>query len=210
MRWLISWVGEHAGYINSSPKKAVENDEIGVGYMYLPVGQRQKGLHYHMITEIYMMSKRYLEGYDGSGISHRAGPMDLIYIPPGVPHSVRNCGSEDVELIWLHDGVEAQGVTVYCNTEEDVLNAGGKNPSGSSAFAIWNLAGQSREPRSLNSSSGPSPGSADQKASRISNRGFACESEKIAVCLTVLMPEQKSVPRYHAAAEVYVIVKGKA
>ena len=210
MRWLISWVGGRKGYINSNPGKAVENDEIGVGYMCLPVGQRQKGLHYHLITEIYVISKGYLEGYDGTGKPHRAGPMDLIYIPPGVPHGVRNCGSEDVELIWLHDGVEAKGVTVYCNTEEDILNAPGKDP-----IRIVHLrdlepswsAPRAKEPEflrwAINWIAGP-------QGFENLNRGFAVESEKIAVGLTVLMPGHKSVPHHHAVAEVYVVVKGKA
>lgn len=209
-RWLTSWVGGPKGYVNSNPGYAVENDEIGMGLMYLPVGQRQEGLHYHTVTEIYIILKGHVEGYDGTDTSHRAGPMDCIYIPPGTPHGVRNSGLEDVELIWLHDGVEPKGVTVYCKTEEDVANAPSKETIRivrlQDLEPFWG-APRAKEPEFLrwtvNWIGGP-PGFENF------NPGYAVESEKISLGLTVLLPSNKQVPHQHSVAEVYVIVKGKA
>ena len=210
MRSLISWVGGPKGYVNSNPGFAVENDEIGVGLMYLPIGQRQQGLHYHTITEIYIIVKGQVEGYDALGIPHLAGPMDCMYIPPGVPHGVRNCGMEDVELIWLHDGMEAKGATVYCKNEDDIKNAPSKQPV--KVIPLPDLeptwgAPRAKEPEFLrwvvNWVGGPD-------GFENFNKGHAVESDKVALGLTVLLPGQKSVPHAHAVAEVYVIMKGKA
>ncbi|PGH08296.1 hypothetical protein AJ80_07892 [Polytolypa hystricis UAMH7299] len=210
LRSLISWVGGPKGYVNSNPGTAVENNEIGVGLMYLPVGQQQEGLHYHTVTEIYLILKGFVEGKDGSGTNHRAGPMDCVYIPPGVPHGVRNCGLEDVELVWLHDGLERKGATVYCDTEEDVKNAPSKEPvkvvSLRDLEPFWG-APRAKEPEFLrwmvNWIGGPA-------GFENLNRGVAVESEKIALGLTVLYPGQKQVPHQHAVAEVYTILQGKA
>jgi mannose-6-phosphate isomerase-like protein (cupin superfamily) len=210
MRWLISWVGGPKGYINSNPGFAVENDEISVGLMYLPVAQRQQGLHYHTITEIYVIIKGCVEGYDGSGHPHRAGPMDCIYIPRGVPHGVRNIGTEDVELVWLHDGVEAKGLTVYCQTQEDIDTAPSREPIRVVTLAglapFWN-APRAKEPEFLRyivSWIGGPPGFENF------NRGVAVETDKIALGLTVILPGHKQVHHRHDVAEVYVILKGKA
>lgn len=198
------------GFINASPGKAVENEDIGVGFMYLPVGQRQQGLHYHEVTEIYIIVKGNLEGYDSTGNPHRAGPMDLINIPAGIPHGVRNCGSEDVEMIWLHDGVEEKGVTVYCETDEDVKKAPGKKPisivSLKDLEPCWSLP-RAKEPEflrwSVNWIGGPT-------GFQNLNPGLAVESEKIATGLTVLMPGHKQVPVTHReVSETYIIIGGK-
>ncbi|KIW17970.1 hypothetical protein PV08_05165 [Exophiala spinifera] len=209
LRWLISWVGGRKGFVNSNPERAVINDEISVGLMYLPVGQRQEGLHYHTVTEIYVIVKGRVVGYDGSNTSHIAGPMDCIYIPAGVPHGVRNAGMEDVELIWLHDGVEASGMTIYCDTQQDLENAPSKAPIQvvqlQDLAPVWSNP-RAKEPEFLrwvvNWIGGP--GGFENL-----NPGYAVESEKIALGLTVLMPGNKQVPHCHSVAEVYVILKGK-
>ena len=113
MRWLVTWLGGPAGHINTNPGTAIENTQCAVGMMYLPVGQRQAGRHIHGVTEIYVVLQGELEGFDASGHPHRAGPMDCTYIPEGCPHGVRNCGMEDVILIWAHDGIERNGTAVY-------------------------------------------------------------------------------------------------
>jgi len=131
MRWLVTWLGGPPGYINPSRGLAAENEKMAVGYMSLPVGQQQSGLHAHTVTEIYIVLAGQLLGWDGRGESHLAGPGDCVYIPrgknlcrsdsltlltdrsPGVPHGVRCYGNEDAELIWLHDGVEIKGAVKY-------------------------------------------------------------------------------------------------
>ena len=113
MRWLATWVGGPPGHINTNPGVAVESDRIAIGMMYLPRGQRQAGVHTHSVTEIYVILQGELEGLDASGHPHRAGPLDCTYTPPGCPHGVRNCGMQDVVLIWIHDGIERNGTAVY-------------------------------------------------------------------------------------------------
>ncbi|KIW86159.1 hypothetical protein Z517_01554 [Fonsecaea pedrosoi CBS 271.37] len=125
LRWLISWVGGPKGYVNPSLGQSLISENICVGYMKLLAGNRQKGLHTHSIVEIYLVLRGELEGYDGLGHIHRAGPMDLIYIPVGVPHAVRATTLEDVELIWIHDGVEVKGTSIYYWDPETVPKVGG-------------------------------------------------------------------------------------
>jgi mannose-6-phosphate isomerase-like protein (cupin superfamily) len=113
MRWLVTWLGGPAGHINTNPGVAIESTQCAVGMMYLPRGQRQAGKHIHGVTEIYVVLQGELEGFDATGHPHRAGPMDCIYIPAGCPHGVRNCGLEDVVLIWVHDKIERNDAAVY-------------------------------------------------------------------------------------------------
>ena len=113
MRWLVTWVGGPAGNINTNPGVALETSRCAIGLMCLPRGQRQSGKHIHSITEIYIILEGTLEGFDGSGQPHHAGPMDCTAIPAGCPHGVRNCGTDDVLLVWVHDDIEADGVSTY-------------------------------------------------------------------------------------------------
>ncbi len=113
MRWLVTWVGGPAGHINTNPGVAVESSNCAIGLMLLPRGQRQSGKHIHSVTEIYVVLEGLLEGFDASGHPHGAGPMDCTVIPPGCPHGVRNCGLDDVLLVWVHDDIEADGVSAY-------------------------------------------------------------------------------------------------
>ena len=113
MRWLVTWVGGPSGHINTNPGVALESTNCAIGLMGLPKGQRQSGKHIHSVTEIYIILEGMLEGFDASGELHRAGPMDCTSIPAGCPHGVRNCGTDDVLLVWVHDDIEADGVSAY-------------------------------------------------------------------------------------------------
>ncbi len=113
MRWLVTWMGGPMGHINTNPGFAVESTRCAVGMMVLPPGQRQAGRHIHGVTEVYVVLQGESEGFDASDHPHRAGPVDCTYIPPGCPHGVRNCGVEDVALIWVHDGIECNDAAVY-------------------------------------------------------------------------------------------------
>jgi mannose-6-phosphate isomerase-like protein (cupin superfamily) len=113
MRSLITWVGGPEGHVNTNRGSAVESLRGIVGLMRMPVGNRQAGVHVHSITEIYVILKGEVESFDGDGNTHRAGPMDCLYIPAGVPHGVRAVGDTDLELIWLHDAIEREGVSRY-------------------------------------------------------------------------------------------------
>ena len=113
MRSLTSWVGGPDGYLNENPGQAAISDRCAVGLMRMPVGNRQAGVHFHSVTEIYVILKGQVESFDGVGNIHRAGPLDCLYIPAGVPHAVRTIGNEDLELIWVHDALEKTGTSVY-------------------------------------------------------------------------------------------------
>ncbi|KAJ5772698.1 hypothetical protein N7520_003227 [Penicillium odoratum] len=66
-----------------------------------------------VVAEIYIILRGELEGYDANGYITRAGPLDCMYIPAGVSHGGRNCGTEDCDLIWVHDGIEKIGTSTY-------------------------------------------------------------------------------------------------
>lgn len=118
LRWLVSWMGGPPGTVNFNPAQAAQSGTAAVGFMAMPEGNRQAGLHIHSVTEIYVILKGEIEGYDHTGVPHRAGPGDCIYIPAGVPHGVRTVGSEDLHLIWVHDAIERLGVSVYLEEGE--------------------------------------------------------------------------------------------
>ena len=110
--WLVTWVGGPPGFINTNRDVAIESTRCAVGLMGLPPGQRQARRHVHGMTEIYVGLQGTLEGFDASGQPHRAGPLDCTSIPAGCPHGVRNCGLDDVLLVWVHDAVEREDVAV--------------------------------------------------------------------------------------------------
>lgn len=112
-RSLTTWVGGPAGFVNTHVAQSARSRVIAGGLMRMAVGNRQPGVHVHSVTEIYIILKGEVESYDGIGRTHRAGPFDCLYIPAGVPHAVRAIGSEDLELIWIHDGIERHDVSVY-------------------------------------------------------------------------------------------------
>lgn len=113
LRWLVSWMGGPSGYVNFNPDQAAQSQVASAGFMAMPQGNRQAGLHIHSVTEIYVVLKGEIEGYDHTGVPHQAGPFDCIYIPSGVPHGVRTIGSEDLHLVWIHDAIELLGTSVY-------------------------------------------------------------------------------------------------
>lgn len=118
LRWLVSWMGGAPGYVNFNPGLAAHSDRAAAGLMVMPQGNRQAGLHKHSVTEIYVILKGEVEGHDHTGVPHRAGPMDCVYIPAGVPHGVRTVGTEDLHLVWVHDAPERMGVSVYVDRAE--------------------------------------------------------------------------------------------
>ncbi len=116
-RSLTTWVGGPKGYVNTHVAQSARSRVIAGGLMRMAVGNRQPGVHVHSVTEIYIILKGEVESFDGVGRTHRAGPYDCLYIPAGVPHGVRAVGDEDLELIWIHDGIERHDVSVYLEGE---------------------------------------------------------------------------------------------
>ncbi|MGI4954052.1 MAG: cupin domain-containing protein [Janthinobacterium lividum] len=112
-RWLVSWLGGQDGTVNFNPGQAAQSRRAAMGFMAMPRGNRQAGVHVHSVAEIYVILKGEIEGFDHTGVPHRAGPFDCIHIPAGVPHGVRTVGGEDLHLVWVHDAIERLGVSQY-------------------------------------------------------------------------------------------------
>ena len=206
MRWLVTWLGGPAGHINTNPGTAIETTHCAVGMMYLPVGQRQAGRHIHGVTEIYVVLQGELEGFDASGHPHRAGPMDCTYIPEGCPHGVRNCGTEDVILIWAHDGVERNGTAVYFGDDHLFNDA---PPIELVRFADlepdWSEPG-ARTPGTMRWSVnwvGGLAGSPNHSKAAVANG-------KIAIGMTVLEPGHTHPAETMAVSRLYLVAGGEA
>jgi len=207
MRWMISWVGGGEGYVNSNPHDSCKTQDSSVGLMHIPKGNRQRGLHYHSIAEIYVILKGEVMGWDGNKEVHRAGPLDCIYIPKGCPHGVRSVGGEEVDLIWIHDNVEKKGTSIYWDSSKP-------NPQTSD---IEMVRFKDLEPR-WDGLDIKDPGHMHYMVSYVGgkegklnfNRGVASESENIGIGLLVVEPGHKQVTKDLPTSEVYVLVRGKA
>jgi mannose-6-phosphate isomerase-like protein (cupin superfamily) len=206
MRWLVTWLGGPAGHINTNPGTAIESTRCAVGMMHLPRGQRQAGKHTHGVTEIYVVLQGELEGFDASGRPHRAGPMDCTYIPPGCPHGVRNCGLEDVVLIWVHDGIERNGTAIYYPDDHEF---GDVPPIELVRFADlapdWSGPG-TKEPGTMrwtvNWVGGP-PGSSNPDPAAIPN-------PRVSIGMTVLEPGHRIPSAALPVSRLYLVVDGEA
>jgi len=207
MRWLTSWVAGPEGYVNSNPGYAALSQEISAGLMYLDVGNRQRGLHYHSVTEIYVILKGQVLGWDGKHDEHIAGPMDCIYIPAGVPHGVRCYGTEEVEVIWLHDQIEKKGTTRYYTMEDKITTP----QVGEISVIKFN----DLEPQ-WNGPNVREPGHLHWLINWVGGReGFinlnpkyAAVSDHVAMGLLVVLPAQKQVSRSGSSAELYIVIRG--
>jgi mannose-6-phosphate isomerase-like protein (cupin superfamily) len=175
--------------------------------MYLPRGQRQAGKHTHGVTEVYVVLQGQLEGFDASGHPHRAGPMDCTYIPAGCPHGVRNCGLDDVLLIWVHDGIERNDAAVYFADDHPF---GDVPPIRLVRFADLEAAypePDAREPGTMRWSVnwvGGLAGSADP------NPTGAVRNDKISIGMTVLEPGNSIPPVARMVTRLYLVVEGQA
>jgi mannose-6-phosphate isomerase-like protein (cupin superfamily) len=207
MRWLVTWVGGPADHINTNPGVAVESRQCAVGMMYLPRGQRQAGKHTHGVTEIYVVLQGVLEGFDASGIPHRAGPMDCTYIPAGCPHGVRNCGLEDVVLIWVHDGIERNGTAVYY-PDDQVF--GDTPPMDIVRFADLEPSWAEPEARIPGTMRWSVNWVGDRADARNHNPRAAVHNPKVSIGMTVLEPGHSCPGNTLRRSRLYLVVEGEA
>ncbi|OGE54622.1 hypothetical protein PENARI_c005G04574 [Penicillium arizonense] len=208
IRYLINWVGGPEGHINPNKSVAAISEQAVVGLMHLPVGQKQKGIHYHSVAEIYIILRGELEGYDGNGHITRAGPLDCMYIPAGVPHGVRNCGVEDCDLIWVHDGVERIGTSVYYFDGEtptipqldeiSIIPFAQLDPN----YICYKAKEPDLQRWVVNWVGGPGEYTNF-------NPDTAVTSDKVAIGMTILLPGQQSVLHSHTTPETYLVVRGR-
>jgi mannose-6-phosphate isomerase-like protein (cupin superfamily) len=207
MRWLVTWVGGPLGYINTNPGHAIESTRSAIGMMYLPRGQRQAGKHVHGVTEVYVVLQGELEGFDASGHPHRAGPMDCTYIPAGCPHGVRNCGMEDLALIWVHDNIERNDAAVYYADDHRFNDA----PS-IELVRFADLEPDWSEPRASE------PGTmrwsinwvAGLEGSVNSNRKTAVHNDKVSIGMTMLEPGHQVPGTKRSVTRLYLVGQGEA
>lgn len=200
LRSLTTWVGGPEGCVNSNPGASVRSERCAVGLMRMPVGNRQPGVHIHSVAEIYVILRGEVESFDGQNRLHRAGPLDCLYIPAGVPHGVRAVGSDDLELIWLHDGVEGLGVSTYLEGE-------GPYPSHDEVRLVTfdALLAHGSEGGGVRRMSwvGSPEGGVNH------SRAIAAQSTRIAVGLTVVPPGASGPSHRHPHAEIYVVLTGE-
>lgn len=209
MRWMLSWVAGPEGYYNSNPGHAVLSHDASVGFMHIPSGNRQKGRHNHGVTEIYVILRGEVLGWDGYGNAHRAGPLDCIYIPGGVPHGVRSYGEEPVDLIWVHDAIERKGTSKYWDESMP-------NPQDESKAEIKVVPLKDLEPN-WNHEHVKEPGQMHWNINWVGgvegstnfNGQLAVPNDKVAVGLRVIPPGHKQVISSLLNAELNVIIRGK-
>jgi len=204
LRWLITYVGPPEG--NPNPESGAVSDRAILGLMRLYAGNRQFGVHTHTVTEIYIIVHGQVESIEPGGIRHVAGPMDCLYIPPGAPHGVRAVGDEDVDLVWMWDGIEPAGGSTYY--EDDELE--GDFPRVS--LVRWN----DLEPQWVTEKAkegghmrwNVSWVGGDEGLAHL-NREAGVLNEKIAVGAMVLLRNNTQISHSHPITEMYVIAEGE-
>ena len=207
MRWLVTWVGGPAGHINTNPDTAITSTNCAVGMMYLPRGQRQAGKHVHGVTEIYVVLEGTLEGFDASGHPHRAGPLDCTYIPVGCPHGVRNCGMDDVLLVWVHDNIERSDAAIYYPDDHDfgdvpaidLVRFADLQPD-------WSAPG-AREPGTMRWSVNWVGGLAGSSSA---NQGVVARNARVSIGMTVLEPGHRIPAAGLPVTRLYLMAQGEA
>ena len=207
MRWLVTWVGGPAGHINTNPGVALQSSRCAIGLMCLPRGQRQSGKHIHSVTEIYIILEGTLEGFDASGQPHRAGPMDCTVIPAGCPHGVRNCGMDDVLLVWVHDGIEADGVSAYFPDDHPFGDVPTIEVVRFADLLADRFAPGACEPGMMRLSVNWVAGLA---GSPDPDGGGALSNDRVAVGVTVLEPGQRILVGKMDVTRFYLVTEGEA
>lgn len=205
LRSLTTWVGGPEGHVNSNRETSIVTDRSVVGLMRMAVGNRQPGVHVHSVTEIYVIVKGEVESFDGVGNTHRAGPLECLYIPAGVPHGVRAIGDEDLELVWVHDAIEAEGVSRY-------LDGPGPYPADREVELIRFRDLHPHWPRNQEGGSWHWAvnwvGGYDSPLNH--NPGVAAVNENTALGLTVVMPWNCLPPQSQSHDLTYVVLRGEA
>jgi mannose-6-phosphate isomerase-like protein (cupin superfamily) len=167
------------------------------------------GRHYHGVTEIYVILRGEVLGWDGHGDTHRAGPLDCVYIPGGVPHGIRSYGDEPVDLIWVHDAIERKGTSKYW--DESMPNLQDESKAEIKVVSFKDL-----EPN-WNNDGATVPGQMHWNISWVGgvegamnyNPELALPNDKVAVGLRVIPQGHKQVISCLRNAELNIIVRGK-
>jgi mannose-6-phosphate isomerase-like protein (cupin superfamily) len=212
MRRLISWVGgdPEAGLINDNPESGLVSDRTVTGVLWLNQGHRQFGVHNHTVAEIFVVLQGTVESLEPGGRRHVAGPLDCLYMQPGVPHAVRAIGEEDVIFLWIHDALEpAEGYSDYWISEDEATDQGDARivlVRWDDLEPCWDLplASQGGHQRWSVSWIGGPDGYLHH------NRVAGVTSDRIGLGATVLEPGNREPAHTHDVPEHMIIVRGRA
>jgi len=129
LRFNLSYVGGAEGLVNINRETNLLSDRTAIGLMWMPVGQRQFALHCHTTAETYVILKGAVESIEPDLESiepddrfHYVGTLDCMHMPVGSPHAARTVGTEDVMLLWFHDGLEAADAAIYYDENDPRLS----------------------------------------------------------------------------------------
>lgn len=208
IRWIVSYVGGVPPFWNNNPETGLVSGRVAIGVMWLPVGNRQSGVHVHSITEIYVILRGRVESIELSGRRHVAGPLDCLVMPPGAPHAVRAIGDEDVVLLWVHDKPEEAGSSAYFDESEP--------PPPGGAPQVQLVTWDSLEP-SWDLPKAKSGGHLRYATSWVGgaegfehyNRGVGAINDRVSLGAVVMPPGNSEVPHSYATPRHYLVVSGR-
>jgi mannose-6-phosphate isomerase-like protein (cupin superfamily) len=175
--------------------------------MHLAAGCRQFGVHEHTITEIYVILQGEVESIE-PGRTQRAGPLDVLYMPPRAPHAVRAAEGEDVVLFFCHDANERIGASVYYDEADDRWSAGAPQVQ----VVRWSALPRGEDTpgaavggtlRSWTAWAGARTGDA-------AIADAAAVNQRISLGTTEILPGNAHIVHEHPFAEHYVVVSGRA
>ena len=106
LRWLVTWVrGSSAPGV--LPDGSVPNENIALGLLgILPANQQPMGAL--ACSVVYFVAQGQVVvtlEQDGAGKATVLGSRDLLHVPAGAAHSIRNLGDDTAKLIWVHEQV---------------------------------------------------------------------------------------------------------
>jgi mannose-6-phosphate isomerase-like protein (cupin superfamily) len=206
-RWLVSYYGGEDGYLNENRETGLISDRGHAGIMHLSAGCRQFGVHEHTITEIYVILEGEVESIE-PGRTQKAGPLDVLYMPPQAPHAVRASGDEDVVLFFCHDANEQIGRSVYYDESDDRWSSGSPQVQ----VVRWSELQSRRDApgaevggtmRAWAAWAGAVDGDAPITPAAAAN-------DKVTLGTTLIPPGNAHVPHAHPFAEHYLVVSGRA
>ncbi len=111
-RWAVTPVAGPEGFLhmNRDDPDVVVTEKCTVGFMHFPPGVSSPGLHVHeTLDEVYFIARGEMAVRFGDGHEEPVNQYDVVFVPAGTPHGIRNVGLEDAHLVWFQNGVEREG-----------------------------------------------------------------------------------------------------
>lgn len=126
LRFNVTYVGGPEGFVNINTETDLISLRTAIGLMWMPVGQRQYGLHRHTVCETYVILEGSVDSLHPTVDANilppdRAETLDCLHMPIGAPHASRTVGDQDVMLLWFHDGLESVDAAIYYDDDDPEL-----------------------------------------------------------------------------------------